>query len=52
MECHCSCWVHIPPVQRVHVWDGSYDWGIFEYCQSGIQEDESRGLQVVIEEGE
>ena len=53
-ECEGNCEKHVGPVQRVHVWDGSHDWGEFWYCLAAIAEDRKRGFTVEIigEKGE
>lgn len=46
--CDGECEPHKGEIVRVHVKDGKtgYDWGHFNYCESAIMEDESRGLMV------
>lgn len=46
--CDGSCEEHRGPVQQVHVVNPTTgtDWGIFNYCQTAIEEDTKRGLIV------
>lgn len=48
MMCDGSCTTHAENVRTVHVWYGSHDWGLFNYCDHAIQEDESRGMTIEI----
>jgi len=38
------------PVRRVRVWNGSQEWGTFDYCNVACAEDRRNGLTVTLEE--
>lgn len=46
--CDGSCQEHKGAVLRVQVWAGTYDWGLFLYCEEARQEDVRRGLTVEV----
>ena len=46
--CDGSCEEHTGIVRRVNVSDKGFDWGEFNYCETAIQEDINRGLNVKI----
>ncbi len=50
MECEGDCENHEGEVRQVHVIDKKtlHDWGLFEYCDSAINEDRGRGFEVNI----
>lgn len=45
-ECEGSCIHHVGKVKRVWV----EKWGLFNYCDTAIEEDRNRGLIVDVEE--
>jgi len=50
--CEAGCEDHKYGVQAVRVIDRSgtpHDWGYFAYCPNAIEEDKSRGLDVITE---
>lgn len=46
LKCEGSCSQHQGLVRRVRVWDKTYDWGYFSYCDVAIAEDRKRGLTI------
>ena len=48
MNCDGACESHIGQIRQVrvtHIASGK-DWGIFNYCESAIAEDISRGMEI------
>lgn len=50
MICDGSCEEHEGEIRQVHVRGKLHDWGLFNYCEVAVKEDQSRGLEVIYED--
>lgn len=51
-HCEGGCGMHKGDIQVVRVIDPKgipHDWGFYTYCQAAMEEDQSRGMNVILE---